>query len=150
GRGKLVLRELAGGAERQLTSGEKIDLYPAWAPDSRLVAYTSGDNDNHDVFVLDVTAPQPLPRQLTAWKYDDLRPTFSPDGSLIAFYPNYSPSGEEKEWSIVVVPADGSGPSKGAALAKRAVALNVVTDPEVGPAWLPWGHALVYARNLKA
>jgi hypothetical protein len=68
----------------------------------------------------------------------------------VAFYSNYSPGGEEKEWSIVAVPADGSGPSKGAALAKLAVATNVVTDPEVGPAWLPWGRAVVYARNLKA
>jgi hypothetical protein len=30
------------------------------------------------------------------------------------------------------------------------VAENVVKDPEVGPAWLSWGHAIVYARNLKA
>ena len=149
GVGKLFLRDLTTGAERQLTTGDKVDLYPAWSPDSRFVAYTSGDNDNHDVFVVDVSAPQ-TPRQLTTWKYDDLRPTFSSEGSLVAFYSNYSPSGEEKEWSIVAVPADGSGPSKGAALAKLAVALNVVTDPEVGPAWLPWGRAVVYARNVKA
>lgn len=150
GVGKLFLRDLTTGAERQLTTGDKVDLYPAWSPDSRFVAYTSGDNDNHDVFVVDVSAPQAPPRQLTTWKYDDLRPTFSAEGSLVAFYSNYSPTGEEKEWSIVAVPADGSGPSKGAALAKLAVALNVVTDPEVGPAWLPWGRAVVYARNVKA
>jgi len=150
GIGKLFLRDLTTGGERQLTTGDKVDLYPAWSPDSRLVAYTSGDNDNHDVFVIDASAPQATPRQLTTWKYDDLRPTFSPDGALVAFYSNYSPTGEEKEWSIVAVPADGSGPTKGAALAKLAVAQNVVTDPEVGPAWLPWGRAVIYARNLKA
>jgi Tol biopolymer transport system component len=150
GIGKLFLRDLTTGGERQLTAGDKVDLYPAWSPDSRLVAYTSGDNDNHDVFVIDASAPQATPRQLTTWKYDDLRPTFSPDGALVAFYSNYSPTGEDKEWSIVAVPADGSGPTKGAALAKLAVAQNVVTDPEVGPAWLPWGRAVVYARNLKA
>lgn len=150
GVGKLVLRDLTTGIERALTSGDKVDLYPAWSPDSRSVAYTSGDNDNHDVYVIhDVSAPTAAPRQLTAWKYDDLRPTFSPDGALVAFYSNYSPAGEEKEWSIVTVPADGSGPPKGAALARLAVAVNVVKDPEVGPAWLPWGRALVYARNLK-
>ena len=68
----------------------------------------------------------------------------------MAFYSNYSPSGEDKEWSIVAIPADGSGPSKGAPLAKLVVAQNVVTDPEMGPAWLPWGRAVIYARNLKA
>jgi Tol biopolymer transport system component len=150
GVGKLFLRELATGVERQLTKGEKVDLYPAWSPDSRSVAFTSGDNDNHDVFVIDALTPGAVPRPLTAWKYDDLRPTFSPDGSLIAFYSNYSPGGEEKEWSIVVVPADGTGPTKGAALAQRAAATNVVTDPEIGPAWLSVGRALVYARNIKA
>ena len=150
GIGKLFLRDLTTSAERQLTAGDRVDLYPVWSPDSRLVAYTSGDNDNHDVFVVDATTPQATPRQLTTWKYDDLRPTFSPDGALVAFYSNYSPTGEEKEWSIVAVPADGSGPAKGAALAKLVVAQNVVTDPEMGPAWLPWGHAVIYARNLKA
>jgi Tol biopolymer transport system component len=150
GVGKLFLRDLTTGAERQLTTGDKVDLYPTWSPDSRLVAYTSGDNDNHDVFVIDATLPSATPRALSTWKYDDLRPTFSPDGAFVAFYSNYSPSGEEKEWSIVAVPADGSGPTKGAALAKLVVAVNVVTDPEVGPAWLPWGRAIVYARNLRA
>jgi dipeptidyl aminopeptidase/acylaminoacyl peptidase len=141
GIGKLFLRDLTTGAERQLTTGDKVDLYPTWSPDSRSVAYTSGDNDNHDVFVIDALTPSATPRPLSAWKYDDLRPTF---------YSNYSPTGEEKEWSIVAVPADGSGPTKGVALAKLVVAVNVVTDLEVGPAWLAWGRAIVYARNLKA
>jgi hypothetical protein len=29
------------------------------------------------------------------------------------------------------------------------VAANVVKDLDAGPAWLPWGHALVYARSSK-
>ncbi len=151
GVGKLVLRNLLTLAERTLTSGDEVDLFPVWSPDSKSIAYTSGENDNHDVFLIpDITAETMTPRQLTRWRYDDLRPIFSPDGGEVAFYSNYSPTNQEKEWSIVTVPADGSGPAKGRALAQRTVATNVVKDPEVGPAWLPWGRAIVYARNLKA
>ncbi len=151
GIGKLVLRDLTTGVERPLTTGGSVDLFPAWAPDSRRLAFTSGENDNHDVFLIpDVLAAAPVTLQLTTWKFDDLRPVFSPDGSLLAFYTNYSPSGEEKEWSIVAIPADGTGPTKGSALAQRTVATNVTKDIEVGPAWLPGGQGLIYARNLKA
>ncbi len=47
------------------------------------------------------------------------------------------------------MPADGSGPAKGVALAERVVASNVVKDSSVGPAWLPRGRGLVYARDLR-
>ena len=150
GLGKLYLRDLLTGAETLLTAGPKIDLFPVWSPDGRALAYTSGDNDNHDVYILhDVTLPDPEPAQLTTWSFDDLRPKFSADGSSIAFYSSYNPEGEDKIWSIVVVPADGSGPAKGAALTELAVAVNVVKDPEMGPAWLPHANLIVYARNLK-
>jgi Tol biopolymer transport system component len=150
GVGKLYLRDLSTGEERPITGGDKMDLFPAWSPDGTSLAYTSGDNDNHDVFVIrGVTGPLPETVQLTSWSFDDLRPTFSADGSAIAFYSSYNPAGEDKVWSIVAAPADGSGPKKGAALAERAFAVNVVKDPEVGPAWLPRGQSLVYARNLK-
>jgi Tol biopolymer transport system component len=150
GVGKLYLRDLSTGAERPVTEGGRMDLFPAWSPDGASLAYTSGDNDNHDVFVIrGVTGLTSQTVQLTSWSFDDLRPAFSPDGNYLAFYSSYNPAGEDKVWSIVMVPADGSGPQKGAALAERAFAVNVVKDPEVGPAWLPLGQSLVYARNLK-
>jgi len=150
GIGKLFLRDLATGVERQLTTGDEVDLFPAWSPNSRALAFTSGNNDNHDVYLIpDVTVPDAQPLQLTRWNFDDLRPIFSPDGLSIAFYSNFSPSGEEKEWSIVVVPADGSGPAKGVALTRLVVATNVTKDVEVGPAWLNTGRRIVFARNLK-
>ena len=151
GVGKIFLRDLSTGKERQLTRGGNVDLHPVWSPNSRSLAFTAGTNDNHDVFLFpDVFAPEPVAIPLTRWNFDDLRPTFSADGSDIAFYSNFSPTTEEGEWSILVVPADGSGPSKGKALAERVVAVNVVKDSAVGPAWLPLGRALVFARNLKA
>jgi Tol biopolymer transport system component len=151
GVGKLYLRDLTTGVERPLTDGASVDLFPAWSPTSKALAYTSGENDNHDVYLIpDVTAPAPARVALTAWKFDDLRPVFSPDGKRIAFYTNFSPSGQEREWSIVVVSADGTTPNKGTPLAERAVATDVIKDPEIGPAWLPDSRRIVYARNVKA
>ena len=151
GVGKLYLRDLTTGVEKPLTDGGSIDLFPAWSPSSRALAYTSGENDNHDVFLIpDVTAPTPARVALTAWRFDDLRPVFSPDGKRIAFYSNYNPNSQDREWSIVVVPADGSGPNKGSALSALAVAGDVIKDPEVGPAWLPDSRRIAYARNVKA
>jgi Tol biopolymer transport system component len=150
GVGKLLLRNLQTGEERPLTQGAHVDLHPVWSPDSRSIAFTSGANDNHDVFLVpDVLGPPGPPVPLTRWSFDDLRPTFSPDGTHVAFYSNFSPVGEEDEWSILVVPADGSGPTKGMDLAGRVVATNVVKDSAVGPAWLPRGLALAFARDLK-
>jgi dipeptidyl aminopeptidase/acylaminoacyl peptidase len=151
GTGKLILRALASGEERPLTDGPDVDLYPAWSADSRSIAFTSGTNDDHNVFVVrDVGSAAAAPIALTRWNFDDLRPVFSPDGRSIAFYSNFSPDGELDQWSILVVPADGSGPDRGLELGERVVATAVVQDLAVGPAWLPWGHALVYARHLPA
>ena len=151
GVGNLFLRDLEKGTERQLTAAEQIDLHPAWSPDSRSLAFTSGANDNHDVYLIpDVHAKDSsAPRRLTRWNFDDLRPVFSPDGRHIAFYSNFQPAGEEGVWSIVVVAADGSSPDKGSALARLVAAENVVKDSDVGPAWLPGGGALAFARNRK-
>jgi Tol biopolymer transport system component len=150
GVGKLYLRDLTTGAERALTSGEHMELFPVWSPDGSALAYVSGDNDNHDIFVIhDVLGLEPRTIRLTSWSFDDLSPTFSSDGTLLAFYSSYNPSFEDKVWSIVTVPADGSGPEKGTALAERAVAVNVVKDPEVGPAWLPTDHTIIYALDRK-
>lgn len=150
GVGKLYLRDLGTGEERAITGGDKMDLFPVWSPDGASIAYVSGDNDNHDIFVVrDAVGPAPKSVRLTSWSFDDLTPRFSPDGKEIAFYSSYNPSFEDKVWSIVTIPADGSGPDKGTALAERSVASNVVKDPEVGPAWLPAGKSIVYALDRK-
>lgn len=150
GVGKLYLRDLVSSTERPITTGDDMDLYPVWSPDGGALAYISGDNDNHDIFVIhDLFGPEPRTIRLTSWSFDDLSPTFSPDGKSIAFYSSYNPSFEDKVWSIVTIPADGSGPSKGTALAERALAVNVVKDPEIGPTWLPGGRSIVYALDRK-
>lgn len=91
----------------------------------------------------------PVEHALTTWRYDDLSPSWSPDGKLIAFYSNYNPEGDPKVWSLLVIEADGSGPTDGDKLAARVVAYNVVPDVSQGPAWLPDSKHIAYVRNGK-
>jgi len=132
----------------RLTSGGRGYLYPRWSPDGRRVAVTAGENENHDVYVIDnVAGTRPTMRALTSWRFDDIRPVFSPDGKKIAFYSNYNPEGNPRIWSIVVVAADGTDPRDGAGLAARVAAADVIPDVETGPAWMPDGAGIVFVKN---
>jgi Tol biopolymer transport system component len=107
-----------------------------------------GSNENHDIILInDVTNPMESQKILTNWPYDDLRPIWSPDGEKIAFYSNYNPAGDPKIWSIVVIAAEGSDPTGGEGLAAKIVAMDVIPDVEVGPAWMPDSNRIVFVKN---
>ena len=148
GKGDLYLMDLMTRTWARLTSGGRGYLYPRWSPDGRRVAVTAGENENHDVYVIDnVAGTRPTMRALTSWRFDDIRPVFSPDGKKIAFYSNYNPEGNPRIWSIVVVAADGTDPRDGAGLAARVAAADVIPDVETGPAWMPDGAGIVFVKN---
>lgn len=72
-----------------LTSGEYDDIQPAWAPDSRHIAFISARHDSRDVdlgqdvFVLDIT--NGAVRQVTRTQGSAAWPQWSPDGTKIAY-----------------------------------------------------------------
>ena len=72
---------------------------------------------------------------------------WSPDGKKIAFYSNYNFAGDPKIWSIVVIAADGSDPTKGEGLAAKIVAVDIIPDVEVGPAWMPDSKRILFVKN---
>lgn len=148
GKGDAYLLDPATRAVSQLTHGDKPYLYPRWSPDGKKITMIYGSTENHEVYVMDdPQKPQESLRALTRWQYDDLRPTWSPDGKKIAFYTNYNAAGDQKQWSLAVVAADGSDGVTAEALAKHIVATDVVPDVEQGPAWLADGTALVYVKD---
>jgi Tol biopolymer transport system component len=148
GKGDIYLMDAGTRALTRLTQGGKEHLYPQWSPDGKRIAYMQGNNENHDIAVInDVSRPAESVKALTAWEHDDIRPVWSPDGKKIAFYSNYNPLGDPRIWSIMVVAADGSDPTRGAGLAAKAVAVDVVPDVERGPAWMPDSKRIVYVRN---
>ena len=148
GNGDIYLLDLRTRVLTRLTQGGKAYLYPQWSPEGKRLAMMHGSNENHDILLInDVTRPMESQKRLTTWPYDDLRPVWSPDGKKIAFYSNYNPAGDPKIWSLVVIAADGSDPTEGDGLASKVVAMDVIPDVEVGPAWMPDSSRIVFVKN---
>jgi len=77
----LVARE--GGQAHRLASGKGRLDHPVFSPDGSLVAYSSNEDGNDDVFV--VPAKGGEPRQLTSHPAGDLVLGWTPDGHRILF-----------------------------------------------------------------
>lgn len=110
-----------------------------WAADGARIVLAAGW-DKRDIYALDVahaSDPNAL-RKLTEWTFDDVSPSISPDGRWVAFYSSFRPLGAAPGWSLLVVAADGSDPSSGAALMDSVRAKTVsVHDFTPPPAWTP-------------
>jgi len=148
GNGDIYLQDLRIRALTRLTRGGKAYLYPQWSPDGKRLVMMHGSNENHNIILInDETKPMESQKILTTWPYDDLRPIWSPDGKKIAFYSNYNPAGDSKIWSIIVIAADGSDPTEGEGLAAKVVAMDIIPDVEVGPAWMSDSSRIVFVKN---
>ena len=131
-----------------MTRGSKMFLYPQWSPDGKRVLMIYGSNENHDIVMIgDIGHAFESLTALTTWEHDDLRPVWSPDGTKIAFYSNRNDQDDPKQWSLLVVSADGSDPTEGEGLDACVVARNVVPDIEQGPAWMPDSRHIAYVRD---
>ncbi|HVM29694.1 MAG TPA: S9 family peptidase [Candidatus Limnocylindrales bacterium] len=115
-RSHLFLLEPRPDAEpRQLTSGNWDVVHPAWAPDSRLIAFATDARDDRDldprtsIWVVEIEGGAPA-REHVALDGDCDFPSFAPDGRL-AFLGRDLPDAMEYEpmqpW---IVPADGGDP----------------------------------------
>jgi Tol biopolymer transport system component len=122
-------------APKQLTSkADTSELYAAWAPTSKSLAYVSHSRQGDNVYVIDNT-DKPVARRITFWEGTQTRPSWSPDGKLIAFYANHDAPGR---FDLSVVAAAGGEPTR--------LASGVVMSSH-GPSWTPDGQAIVYVRD---
>jgi len=106
----LYLVPLAGGAPRQLTSGDLSQNSPAWSPDGKTIAFDQDSTENKEVrndnwpalFLLNVAdgTTRPLPTGFP----QSSSPAWSPDGKTIAFVCS---KGRDVENDICIIPASG-------------------------------------------
>ena len=83
----LWLVPAAGGAAVQLTTGEALNLSPAWAPDSRRLLFVSGRSGTRDIYQLNLDSrgkPQGEPIQVSVG-LNVSQVTLAPDGEHLAY-----------------------------------------------------------------
>jgi TolB protein len=137
--GDLYISGERGGFARQLTRLPGNELYAAWSPDGRRVAFThsfANPNDPFDqnMLLAVVDADGQNVRTLTTAPMRSRHPAWSPDGSRIAFH--YQDDGFT--YGIAVVNADGSG------LARLSGAREAAYT---SPVWSAAGTHLTYERH---
>jgi len=109
----------------RLTNHIAIDLYPAYSPDGKKIAFISNRDGKDSLFVMDADGanPRKLISNLSS------RVSWSPDGRRIVFA-----AARDKIVDVYVANADGSG----------VVQLTHTTGPENGPVWSPDGTKILF------
>ena len=122
--GIIVVRNLEGGTEQQLTYGQ----FSSWSPDGAWIAYMYQD----DIYVISASGGSTY--RLTTNPGRDMLPDWSPNGSWIAFTSNRS--GNNDIWVM-----DSRGESFG---------LWQITDhsgDDQAPSWSPDGKKIVFQSD---
>jgi TolB protein len=121
-----------------LTLAEGDDLQPAWSPDGRQIAFSSGRSGNLDIYVVNSQCILPSggcdskPTQLTTSRGFDEWPVWSPDSGKIAFV-----SDRDGNVEIYLMDANGSNQQR----------LTDHPADDWPAAWSTDGHRLVFASN---
>jgi Tol biopolymer transport system component len=126
----LYVMPAAGGEPRRLTSSPGHDLWLAWSPDGKWLAFSSTRDGTTDLYLLEVDGAET--RRLTRGPASESGPSWSPDGRTIAYAAKQG--GPYQLW---LMNADGTEP--------RRLATSAADDEN--PVFSPDGTQLVFYSN---
>lgn len=127
----IVVRRLATGGERRLTSHAAKDSAPAWSPDGSRIAFNSERSGATEIWVIGADGGEP--RQITHGEGSaSYNPAWSPDGASLVFYLEKGDN-RDQIWTT-----DLAG--------ERAVNLTADDQHSFFPGWTPGGR-IVFARG---
>ncbi|RMG97303.1 MAG: hypothetical protein D6706_08835, partial [Chloroflexi bacterium] len=118
------------GSGFKFLTDDITDIAPAVSPNGQWVAYTRNQNENWDVWLIELAGGKPV--RLTTTPGRDGIPTWSPNGELIAFAAETEPG----RWSIQVIRPDGTGRQTLLEVAGNLDGENCINVcRESGPGW---------------
>jgi len=130
--GDIWVVEAIGGVARPVTMHEAHEMYPAFSPDGRWIAFSSNRHGSYDVFV--VPARGGKPRRLTFDSAADFVVGWTPDGKKVIFATTRS-TAFPPDVTLYTVPFDG-GPE-----------LPFAVHEGKDVAFSPSGDSIAYVRG---
>jgi Tol biopolymer transport system component len=115
---------------RRLTDNAATDAGPAWSPGGKKIAFSSTQDGDGDVYVIDAEDPTELVNLTDESPTFDGQPAFSPDGTMIAFF-----SLRDVTNNVYLMNADGSSP------------IRITCSPGAQPEFSPDGTRLAFTDN---
>ena len=147
---EIYVMDADGGNQQNLTNDPSHDMYPAWSPDGKRIAFTSY-RDGHvhaihgrptaEIYVMDADGGNP--QHLTNDLNDDRYPSWSPDGKRIVFSSerdgHFIGEFEITSSEIYLMDADGGNQQK----------LTENRKNDFSPSWSPDGKRIAFSSDRK-
>ena len=130
----------------ELTEDAGYDSQPTWSPDGKWIVYTSEQDEQIHLKLLDIEAGSV--RTLTSGQSINVEPTWSPDGTRLA----YVSTGPNGIFKIYIMPMAKGGPGAPILLTPdfRLNPPSVYYGDMahyINPAWTPDGQNLIFVSN---